>query len=111
MSYSNLDIILKVNSLHSKYKNLQNLYYDMYLLSFTDTDDIMYKKHLYLYRKFKETSRLLNQLKSLLNKTSQQKFGASEIKVLLEYSDIKKIIDQYRLYPIIENSHEDLEVL
>jgi len=107
MPHSNTNIISEIEHLKSKYKNLQDLYYDMYLMSFTDTDDTMYYEHICLYRKFKEVCRLLNQVKSLVDKTSQQRLGIYEIKVLLEHPDIKKIINKYKLYPTIESNYEE----
>lgn len=111
VDYNINELILKVNKLNHKYEKLQNLYYSIYIESFSDLEFLGQNapNYLKLYNNFKEICRLLNRIKNLIQnyglKCHTPMLGVSEIKLLLSYADIKNFLDKFNLYPIIDSNY------
>jgi hypothetical protein len=89
-----------LDKLIHKYENLQELYYSMYVESFSDTYFIK------LYNDFKCVCRLLTTVKNLIEKNySVCMLGLYDIKFLSRYKDIKHFMDANDLYSIIDSNH------
>ena len=105
---------LKMDKLYHKYKQLQNLYYSMYIETFSDSsfDDTAHT-FIKLYNDFKGVCRLLTRIKNLfeyhhrvkVNSNLQESMlGSEELKTLLHFKDMKKFMDENNLYPIIDSN-------
>jgi hypothetical protein len=105
-------LLKDMDNLYHKYEKLQNFYYAMYIESFKNSSWYVHSiKFIKLYNDFKSVCRLLKQIKNLIeacNHKSNLKvsmLGSAEIKMLINYSDIKKFLDKNNLYPIIETNY------
>jgi hypothetical protein len=101
-------IIENVEFLYHKYEQLQNLYYSMYIESFMDSSfDKNALNFIKLYNNFKGVCRLLTKIKNLVshNLKSAPMLGSEEIKVLVNFNDIKIFLDRNNLYPIIDSNY------
>ncbi|CCV01686.1 hypothetical protein IIV22_009R [Invertebrate iridescent virus 22] len=113
VDYNIDDLIQKVDKLNHKYEKLQNLYYAVYIESFTELEflGLNASNYLKLYNNFKEVCRLLNRIKNLIQNYGLIKrhatpmLGVSEIKLLLAYPDIKNFLDKFDLYPIVDSNY------
>lgn len=106
--YNFEQILENVSGLYHKYEQLQNLYYSMYIESFVDSS--FHKNALNfikLYNDFKGVCRLLTKIKNLVghNLKIVPMLGSEEIKVLVNYNDIKIFLDRNNLYPIIDSNY------
>ena len=112
--------LVELYDLNHKYERLQNLYYSMYIESFSDSSfDKNACTFIRLYNNFKGVCRLLVRIKNLIileknlkvNLNLQvnekvQMLGTEEIKVLLTYRDIKRFLDKNNLYSIIDSNYD-----
>lgn len=104
--YNFEQILENVSGLYHKYEQLQNLYYSMYIESFVDSS--FHKNALNfikLYNDFKGVCRLLTKIKNLVGLKNAPMLGSEEIKVLVNYNDIKIFLDRNNLYPIIDSNY------
>lgn len=104
----------KLDVLYHKYEYLQNLYYNMYIESFSGS--IFHKNavtFITLYKHFKNICRLLAKIELLILKKYSNTylnhnvtmFGVEEIKLLIHHKDIKKFLDINNLYSIIDSNY------
>jgi hypothetical protein len=78
----------------------------MYIESFVDSS--FHKNALNfikLYNDFKGVCRLLTKIKNLVGLKNAPMLGSEEIKVLVNYNDIKIFLDRNNLYPIIDSNY------
>ena len=105
--YNFEQILENVDDLYHKYEQLQNLYYSMYIESFVDSS--FHKNALNfikLYNDFKCVCRLLTKIKNLVSHNLKAPLlGSEEIKVLVNFNDIKIFLDRNNLYPIIDSNY------
>jgi hypothetical protein len=106
--YNFEQILENVDDLYHKYEQLQNFYYSMYIESFVDSS--FHKNALNfikLYNDFKGVCRLLTKIKNLIshNLKIAPMLGSEEIKVLVNFNDIKIFLDRNNLYPIIDSNY------
>jgi hypothetical protein len=97
----------KLDFLHHKYKALEDLYYSLYIDSFSDVSLAANNfKFLKLYNNFKEVCRLLTIVKQLIENVQISMLGLREIKVLTNYKDIQNFLDNNDLYPLVYSNHD-----
>jgi hypothetical protein len=96
-----------LDKLIHKYENLQELYYSMYVESFSVTSFFYEASNfIKLYNDFKCVCRLLTTVKNLIEKNySVCMLGLYDIKFLSRYKDIKHFMDANDLYSIIDSNH------
>ena len=99
--------ISTLDKLIHKYENLQELYYSMYIESFSDTSFFYDSSNfIKLYNNFKCVCRLLTTVKNLLGQNfTVCMLGLHDIKLLSSYKDIKHFMDTNDLYSIIDSNH------
>ncbi|ABF82153.1 hypothetical protein MIV123L [Invertebrate iridescent virus 3] len=119
-------VLLQVEKLWLKYHELQTLYYSAYVESFHFRYfHIEALRYLKLYNNFKTVCRLLERVKRLLSLKYAtftpemggggcgggcgggdvpSTLGSEELKVLVNYKDIKKFLDTNNLWSVVESS-------